>query len=98
MLSKEDLELIEEVSPVLKDYLLVSINEGINSMLDIIDAGKNDYNAFFETVDKNEAKEMFNFIEDVALPFYTEKEMFEYSSKCKKISDLLTKYKGLKKN
>ena len=98
MLSKEDLDLIEEISPVLKDYVLVSINEGINSMLQIIDNGENNYERIFKEVSKSEAKEMFDFIHGVALPFYTQKEMYEYSSKCKKISDLLIKYKGLKEN
>lgn len=94
MLSEKDLNLIESISPVLGDYLLVSINEGVQSMLDIIIQNEDNYEEFFKGVDTYEAKEMLNFINEVALPFYTKREMFEYSAKCKKISDLITKYKG----
>ena len=94
MLSEKDLDLIEGISPVLKDYLLVSINEGVQSMLDIIVQNEGKYDDFFKSITNSEAKEMLNFINEVALPFYTKREMFEYSAKCKKISDLITKYKG----
>jgi len=94
MLSEKDLDMIEGISPILGDYLLVSINEGVQSMLDIIVQNEGNYEEFFKSLDTFEAKEMLSFINEVALPFYTKREMFEYSTKCKKISDLITKYKG----
>lgn len=95
MITKEDLELIGNASPILNDYIKVVINEGVNNMKGIIDAGSDDYAAFFKRVTKSEAKEMVEFLDLTALPYYNEKEGYEYSAKCKEMSELIKKYKKL---
>lgn len=100
MLNEEDLDLIEQVSPFLRDFLVSAVNEGVDSMLEIMvkDEVKESYDDFFNGVSNDEAQQMYSFLKNVALPFYTKREMYEYSAKCKKMVDLLTKYKNLKKD
>ena len=98
MITKQDLEDMGALSPLLKDYLMTTITEGVDQMADVLDLGKVDYDHFFNDLKDSEAKQMFEFLNEVALPLFDDSEMYELSSKVKNMSDLLTKYKGLKKN
>ena len=98
MINKNDLDLMEELSPVLKDFMSTVINEGVDSMVDIIGNDEEDYIKVFTELKTSEAQDMLIFLESVALPFYTEREKYEYSAKCKRIIDLIRKYKNLKEN
>jgi hypothetical protein len=98
MITKQDLEDMGALSPLLKDFLMTTITEGVDQMADVLDLGKVDYDHFFNDLKDSEAKQMFEFLNEVALPLFDDSEMYELSSKVKNMSDLLTKYKGLKKN
>ena len=98
MITKQDLEDMGALSPLLKDFLMTTITEGVDQMADVLDLGKVDYDHFFNDLKDSEAKQMFEFLNEVALPLFDGVEMYELSSKVKNMSDLLTKYKGLKKN
>lgn len=98
MITKQDLEDMGALSPLLKDFLMTTITEGVDQMAEVLDMGKVDYDHFFNDLKDSEAKQMFEFLNDVALPLFNESELYERSSKVKDMCNLLTKYKGLKKN
>ena len=97
MITKQELEDMEAMSPLLKDFLINSISEGVQQMAEVIEVGKKDYDYFFKQLGDSEVKEMYKFLSEVALPLFDENEMYERSAKAKNMCDLLTKYRGLKK-